>query len=362
MFLHFADRARPLGLANRLYLQVTGVGWAGVDLFFVLSGFLITGLLLDSRQSTGYFKNFYARRTLRIFPLYYACLIAWIVVAPLLHPSAAIHRATIARMQEDQLWYWTYLSNWKMGLDGEWPLMGTSVYWSLAIEEQFYLLWPALVLFCGPRRLRNVCLALVGLAFATRAIQIVWGASPILVYVSTFGRMDGLAVGSLAAISLRNPTERVWARNAAPWLLTLGAACLVTIWIRIGTFAEYHPLMQTAGFTVLAITFGSLIVEAVTPTSRIASIFRAPVLRFFGKYSYAMYLLHETLTYEVFPRVPARWVMPGEMGAQLTRLVVSMAATIALAWLSWHLLEKHFLALRRAFAADAASDGVRSPA
>jgi len=347
MFLHFADRSQPVGLANRLYSQATGAGWIGVDLFFVLSGFLISGLLIDARQSPRYFKDFYARRTLRIFPLYYACLIGWIVVAPLFHPTAAIHRDAIATMHDDQLWYWTYLSNWKMGLDGRWPPMGTSVYWSLAIEEQFYLVWPAIVLLCSARGLRNVCMALIGLAFAVRVMQIVAGASPILIYVSTFGRMDALAVGSLAAIALRDPAQREWTRRAAPWLLTLGLVCLAAIWIRIGTFSESHPLMQTAGFTLLAITFGSLIVEAVTPASRIAGVFSSPVLRFFGKYSYAMYLLHETLTYEIVPRVPAAWIIPGEMGAQVTRLVVSMAATIALALASWHLWEKHFLALRR---------------
>ena len=119
MFLHFADRSPPIGLANRLYTQVTGIGWIGVDLFFVLSGFLITGVLIDSRKSARYFRDFYARRTLRIFPLYYACLVAWIVVAPLLHPSSAVRQRAIASMQQDQLWYWTYLSNWKMGLDGQ---------------------------------------------------------------------------------------------------------------------------------------------------------------------------------------------------------------------------------------------------
>jgi peptidoglycan/LPS O-acetylase OafA/YrhL len=349
MFLHFSDRSRPIGLVNRLYTQATGAGWAGVDLFFVLSGFLITGLLIDSRTSPRYFRDFYARRTLRIFPLYYACLVWWIVIAPFVHTSSAVHREVIAAMHRDQLWYWTYLSNWKMGLDGAWPLLGTSVYWSLAIEEQFYLVWPAIVRLSGERRLRYVCLALIAGAFAVRSMQTAAGASPIFVYVSTFGRMDALAVGSLTAIALRDPARRERARKSAPWLLTLGVTCLAAIWIWIGTFSEYHPLMQTAGFTILAITFGSLIVEAVRPASRIAGVFSSPVLRFFGKYSYAMYLFHETVTLEVVPRVPAGWIIPGEMGAQVTGLGVSMAATIALAWVSWHVWEKHFLALKRRF-------------
>jgi len=355
MFLHFADRSTPIGLANRLYTQVTGIGWIGVDLFFVLSGFLITGILIDSRKSARYFRDFYARRTLRIFPLYYACLIAWIVVAPLLHPSSEVRQAAIASMQQDQLWYWAYLSNWKMGLDGKWPAMGTSVYWSLAVEEQFYLVWPAVVLLCSPRALRNVCLSLVGLAFVTRAIQVAAGAAPILVYVNTLSRMDALAFGALAAMAVRDPQQWAWARRTAPWALTLGAASLAAMWIWIGTFYEYHPLMQTAGFTILAVTFVSLLIAAVAPGSRIGAIFRSPALRFFGKYSFAMYLIHETLTYQVVPHLPAQWIIPGEMGGQLTRLVVSMAATIVLAWLSWNLWEKHFLALKGYFSSREAA-------
>ncbi len=350
MCLHFADRSTPIGLANRVYTQVTGIGWIGVDLFFVLSGFLITGVLIDSRKSARYFRDFYARRTLRIFPLYYACLFAWIVVAPLLHPSSEVRQRAIAGMQQDQLWYWAYLSNWKMGLEGRWPAMGTSVYWSLAVEEQFYLVWPAVVLLCSPRALRNVCLSLIGLAFLARAIQVAVGASPILVYVNTLSRMDALAVGALAAMALRDPKQREWAERRAPSFLTLGVVCLAAMWLWIGTFSEYHPLMQTAGFTALAVTFVSLLIGAVTPGSRAGQVFRSRVLRFFGKYSYAMYLLHETLTDEIAPHVSQQWVIPGEMGEQVTRLVVSMAATIALAWLSWHLWEKHFLALKGHFA------------
>jgi peptidoglycan/LPS O-acetylase OafA/YrhL len=161
--------------------------------------------------------------------------------------------------------------------------------------------------------------------------------------------MDALAIGALAAMALRDQKQREWAQRTAPWLLTLGVVSLAAMWIRIGTFSEYHPLMQTVGFTTLAVTFVSLMVEAVTPGSRVGEIFRSRVLQFFGKYSYAMYLLHETLTLQVVPHIPEHWILPGEMGAQLTRLVASMAVTIALAWLSWHLWEKHFLALKRHF-------------
>jgi peptidoglycan/LPS O-acetylase OafA/YrhL len=274
----------------------------------------------------------------------------WIVIAPLLDPSSPVRKEALAVMSRDQLWYWTYLSNWKMGFDNRWPPMGTSVYWSLAIEEQFYVVWPAVVLLLRTRVLRGVCVGIIAAAFAIRTIQLAAGASPLLVYVGTFSRMDGLAAGAFVSLVLRDPLERERAQRLAPWLLMLGAASLVGIWIWIGVFSEFHPLMQTVGFTALAITFGSLIVKAVTPGSRVGDLFRAPVLRFFGRYSYAMYLFHETLVLQIVPHLPQQWILPGEMGAQATRFVVSMSATITLAWLSWHLLEKHFLALKPRFA------------
>src|SRR5688500_13504184 len=109
MVLHFTNRTPGGDLANRIYLQVANAGWIGVDLFFVLSGFLITSLLLDAKGSPSYFRNFWARRALRIFPAYYACLLVWFVLIP---TFATMHSAApaLAELQRDQVWFWTYLS------------------------------------------------------------------------------------------------------------------------------------------------------------------------------------------------------------------------------------------------------------
>src|SRR5580693_4799132 len=121
-------------------------GWMGVDLFFVLSGFLITGILLDSKDSVGYFKNFYARRCLRIWPLYYSALLFMFVVVPLLRPSEA-HTSFEARSSP----WWSYpifLQNFLTPI----PTAATGllgVTWSLAVEEQFYVFWPLVVRFCN---------------------------------------------------------------------------------------------------------------------------------------------------------------------------------------------------------------------
>ncbi|MBD0321145.1 MAG: acyltransferase, partial [Gemmatimonadetes bacterium] len=146
VLLHFTLFV-PAGPVESFFSRGVGTGWMGVDLFFVLSGFLITGILYDSRDSPAYFRNFYARRSLRIFPLYYAYLFAIFAVLPRVQAGAAGPAEESAR-----IWVWTYLSN-VLFARGGWEVMPghTTHLWSLAVEEQFYLLWFAAVVM-APRR------------------------------------------------------------------------------------------------------------------------------------------------------------------------------------------------------------------
>jgi len=349
MLLHFTDRTPAGDLANRVYVQIADIGWIGVDLFFVLSGFLITSLLLDAKGAPHYFRDFWARRVLRIFPAYYACLFFWLIIAPLLlQPESVFSRNALAELHQSQAWFWSYLSNWKIGLDGEWTALGTSVYWSLAIEEQFYLVWPVVVLLASPRTLARICIALIVTALLARVSLAAAGAHPILIYTNTFTRMDTLATGALVAVIAHD--SRSWAslQRYLGWFFGAALGALGVIWASLGAFAEYHALMQTIGFTALCVLFGALVARAATPgDGRVTRAFSTPVLRFFGKYSYAMYLFHETIAVFVVPRlgfgeVHAIW-------AQLARVAVLTPLTVIAALLSWHLFEKHFLALKRFF-------------
>ena len=361
MFIHFTERNVSAGVANSIYTQVAGVGWVGVDLFFVLSGFLITGLLLDAKRAPHYFRNFYARRTLRIFPLYYACLLFWLVGLPLLFPpSSQYAQETLATLERQQAWYWTYLSNWRMGLDGQWPGLGLSVYWSLAIEEQFYLLWPAVVCFSSVHTLRRVAVALIVTAFAARLAMVYLGANAILVYVSTPTRMDALAIGSLVAIALREPAAWLVARRIARQLWPIALLCLLAVWVTIGEFSEYHPLMQMLGYPVIGALFGCVMVYALStqPGSRLSKLLSARSLAFFGKYSYAMYLAHLTIKMFFVSGERARALVEwGGVAGQLTLLISLTLVTALVAWLSWHLFEQHWLALKRYFTAQPAPAG-----
>jgi peptidoglycan/LPS O-acetylase OafA/YrhL len=348
-------------------------GWAGVDLFFVLSGFLITGILLDSRGGEGYYRSFYARRALRILPLYYAMAAFSFLVLPHLDHPGAVRSAPVAA---DQGWYWLLLSNVPIALSGAFRHGVMDVSWSLAIEEQFYLAWPLVVALVPRRRLAGVCAALAGFSLLWRAGALLLGAGPVAVLVLTPGRLDGLAVGALVAVAARGPGGldrlRAWLGPAA-----LGAAgVLAAAAAAGGGFDPLRPVMQTAGYTAFVVLAGALLVRTLTATRASAlarTLERAPLVAL-GRYSYALYLFHLPVRAVIRDALLARgWPLTvggSYLLAQLAFYAVSTAATLALAWASWHLLEKRFLALRRfvggetppARAAEAPAGPVRSAA
>jgi peptidoglycan/LPS O-acetylase OafA/YrhL len=330
-------------------------GWCGVDLFFVLSGFLITGILLDAKGSSRYFRNFYVRRALRIFPLYYAVLLAVFFVAPAV---TFLLTTGYRELAHNQLPLWAYYSNIAIAVResfyfrAEW--VSLNHFWSLAIEEQFYLVWPAVVLLCRRRTLVAVCLACMAGAFALRAGLVFQGGYKYTPYVFTLCRLDGLTFGSLLAVGWRAPGWRPALVRAA-W--PLGLACgvgLVGVWAATGGFSSYDPLVQTAGYSLLALFFGAGLLLAVNAgTAGIAGrTLRSPVLSFFGKYSYGLYVVHPNVRdvlQHLFPiRSIAVWVNAPALAA-VVFVGLAFSVSVALAWLSWHLYEKHFLKLKAYF-------------
>ena len=146
MLFHFFQ-ARPLPAAPviRELTKLTALGQTGVDLFFVLSGFLITGILLDARGKQNALKVFYFRRVLRIFPLYYAYLIVAFLVLPAFHAASHV-------TYSNQWWFWFYCQNIQATFAASFPTTGPGHFWSLAVEEHFYLIWPFIVLRLSPAR------------------------------------------------------------------------------------------------------------------------------------------------------------------------------------------------------------------
>jgi peptidoglycan/LPS O-acetylase OafA/YrhL len=334
--------------------------WCGVDLFFVLSGFLITGILLDGKGAPHYFRNFYARRALRILPLYYGLLAVVFLVGPLFR---ALSTPRFEALAQNQLPLWLYTCNLSVArvndfnFGAEW--IEFNHFWSLAIEEQFYLLWPAVVLLCGRRTLAVVCVTLIGTALLLRGAFIWHGFAwhvdhTWTVYALTPCRWDGLALGGLLALAYRAPGW--WKRLAWPAGIAAIASFLV-----LAALAAYENgigveswIVQVFGYSLLALFFGALLILAVNaPGSGIAG--RAwchPVLRFFGKYSYGLYVVHPTVMEQLTRILPldalARWSGAPALGGGVFALA-SLGLSVALAWLSWHLYEKHFLKLKALF-------------
>ena len=329
-------------LAIKMIRIGVGSGWIGVQLFFVLSGFLITGILLDTKRNANYFRSFYIRRALRIFPLYYLTLIVAFLALP--------HLMDLGDWTEQarrfEIWHWSYLTNWF----GSVP--GLSHFWSLAVEEQFYLIWPFVVFSLSTDRLIRICGALIISALLIRIMMVVGHASASSIYTFTITRWDTLGCGAAIAVAIR---DQFWYERVARWLrmcvIPLGCVILL-IAVADHGLLWWTPLSQTAEYSALALLFGSMILAVVKPSESsnlLRSVVEARWLRFFGKYSYGIYVVHlpihqlGKLWFTAWVIGGTRWTRPEHLIAYIIgNLALSTAAAVAV----WHLVERRFLALK----------------
>ena len=338
--------APPDGVGRALS-SLFSYGWMGVQLFFALSGFLITGILLDARGSSNYLSTFYARRFLRIFPLYYGTLFVAFVVLPALGAVPA----AIEHDRPHQLWLWAYLSNWVATTE-----VGSRAFhhfWSLSVEEQFYLLWPLALLRTGPKGCLRLCLGVALAALVARLALMRAGVSTDAVYNFSVTRMDALALGGAAAAALRIPelagplaasTGRLWAASLA--VFVVGA--LVSHGYALATFAA-----SGVGYSFLSVACALVVLAAATSDLRpgARSALRASPLRALGKYSYAMYVLHKPLHDFLGKPALARLGLDASRSTLVASVYVAvgLGASFAAAFASYHLYEKHFLRLKTRF-------------
>lgn len=339
-------------LLDRLARMVGQMGWTGVHLFFVLSGYLITGILYDSRGGPGYLRSFYARRALRILPAYYLTLVLLLVVLP----ASGLGDRWWGPPIEHAWAYWFFLGNAGMAAEADalrpHPL---HVAWSLAIEEQFYLLWPWLVLWLSRRRLMQTCVALVLVGIAWRTTLAVLGAPNEAIIRLTPSLFDSLAIGSFIALTQRTPGGRERLLRASGWVLLVAVLLsgLVKLLRESGTFTP--KLAEAAGYTPLALLFGALLIRAEAPgaTGPWSALLRSRLLRTLGKYSYAIYLIHAAVRFALDRELSPLTSVPPLFGSNLPGLLASLIGvtflSLGLAWLSWELVERRFLALKRHF-------------
>ena len=341
---------------DHLLWEMSESGWIALDVFFVMSGFLITGILLDTKGAPHFFKNFYARRFLRIFPIYYVTLFAVFIILPRLQ---VIPPSAIGPVVDVQAWYWSYLTNVLVATT-EPPAGSIALYtrhlWSLAVEEQFYLLWPLVVFLCGPRRLIQICAAMVLGAAVFRAWGVWVELNPRALYVLTPARMDGLALGSMMAVIARQPGGLAlltrWSRPVVAVALLMGLA----VFVYTGRFSAYRPPMQFIGYTLVALGASGLVIMAATtpPATHVGRFFHNRVLIALGTFSYATYVTHTFVFLVIQRQFRLSDRLPTIMGygwpASVVYTVFLGGVSIFVGFLSWHLMEKHFLKLKVYFA------------
>jgi peptidoglycan/LPS O-acetylase OafA/YrhL len=336
--------------------------WActGVSLFFVLSGFLITGILFDAKTSTRYFRNFYARRFLRIFPVYYAVLVFALIIAP--HLPAIVHYWIGPIYSGNVTWsFWLYLANFTLGANGTPTHFGMlDVTWSLSIEEQFYLLWPLIVLLLSRKQLVRLCVAIMVGAFVARVIMNHLGIDWQVICINTLSNMDLLAAGALIALAARGPggvaTLRKW---ALPMMAIAIVGMLAVLGIHSSRVIHVEGIGRTAGNSFIALLYCSgVALLLLAPQGSMANrVFGSTALGLFGRYSYAMYLFHPPILWALGKFFcDDQEVLHPVLGSYLPFLVfyylAALAVTLAAALVSWNLLERHCLALKRYFRDD----------
>jgi len=302
-------------------------GWMGVDLFFVLSGFLITGILLDAKQSDRYFKNFYARRCLRIWPLYYSLLVFMFFIVPHLRPSDA---HTIFARSSPWWAYPVFLQNFFVAIPSRaaGPL---GVTWSLAIEEQFYLIWPLFVRFFSSVQIRRIAIAVILLSPPVRFYLLLHN---VIIYSNFFCRLDGLMAGAFLAVLVRSEVFVPLKYLKLAWMSFLIAASGVVL-------AEVHQARWIT-FSMTSMGSASLVYLALFSQWKwIQSIFKNRFLTYTGMISYGLYLLH---------KIPFDVTKVTHLDRHpLVALSVTVVCSYLLAAASWMFLEKPFLQLKRFF-------------
>ena len=321
LLLHFHAAflpSRPLGPLSDLI----SVGGRGVELFFVLSGFLITSILISTQGSSNYFQAFYARRSLRILPLAFLAiaLFYWAAV-----PIAHSHGQLLKLPESEQLYYWLFIGNWRQGFglnDGGW----LGHFWSLCIEEQFYLAFALCVRFMPRTMLLKTCIGMIATSIAFRifvaaahldANALIWRLTPL--------HLDPIATGAMLACS---PRFLQWASRWR-WAMMLAGTGIL------------FPLPAEMGILLSAIGGAGLIAMAL---SREVKWLRSAVLTRFGKYSYAIYVFHP---FWLIPPLAKKYSYSFTL--MVAALTLGPLVSFGIGWLSWNLVEKRLLAFKRYF-------------
>lgn len=332
MLFHYENGLNPHNPLQHILRSLWDFGWTGVDLFFVLSGFLITGILLDTRSASNYYSAFYARRVLRIFPLYYLSLpLIFFVVAP--DGSSRLH----------WLAYLIYAQNWMKKV----YVSTAGHYWSLAVEEQFYFLWPLVVHLFKRRQVLWISAVGAAACIPLRLALLAAHVDSYYLYQNTLARMDTLLIGAACACLLREEAAAKTLFRHSKWLWA--APLVIFPLLKLSSNAVgFYWATQRYGYTVIALAYASVLLGAIVTMgsgSILQRFFTSGIMRAFGKYSYAAYIWHRMVAAGVQAcerkiHTPLPWFV---------EIPLMIAATFAVSMASYALIERPFLALKRYF-------------
>jgi peptidoglycan/LPS O-acetylase OafA/YrhL len=346
------------GRIGHLISRLREVGVISVDLWFVLSSFLITGILYDTRDDSHCLRRFFARRAIRIFPVFY--LVAAIIFLLTLYAHYQFRWAHLA--------FLVYLGNFLAPGDPTvyliqsrtHPLMDISIghFWSLCIEEQFYLIWPFFVLLIGARtRIIKAACALAMLTLIVRSdvvSYLIWGhrylISPVWISHTLPFRVDTLFVGGILALLLRGPAADRWQR-LCPWIFLTSATVLTAIILMPQPYRGLST--QSFGLTFSALGCASLIGWSLRTNSPSFRFFSSRILRYLGKYSYSFYIIHMLfMAAWSQARIDFAHALHSKNQGILAVMVLNFVITLMLAKLSYHFFELPFMRLKSRFEYD----------
>ena len=323
------------------------LAWSGVDLFFVLSGFLIGGILIDQRHTENYFKAFFLRRTMRIFPLYFLWLTLFLILQFL--TSQRFHQPWFRQLFDQQgipTWtYFLFLQNFPVAENMLPGSIWMGATWSLAVEEQFYLLMPFIIWLIPPKKLQYWLLLMILLVPLFRVYLYLYHPN-LFRYVLLPCHADALLLGVFCAWLLRNESSRNWLQTNQTRLRQMFAILLCGV-IYLATITKGRHIfyvdslfeMTSWGYTWLAIFYACLLLLITTGgNGTIAYIARLSILRNLGIIAYGVYVIHMAMNSVAHGLIGKDQIIKNYLDALVT--FMALIATIFIARFSWRFFEK----------------------
>jgi peptidoglycan/LPS O-acetylase OafA/YrhL len=344
VFLHHAlprDASLYVGsgipeFATQLLLTAKGAGAYGLDLFFTLSSFLITDLLMREWVESGRIglRNFYIRRALRIWPLYFVFLLITVLIVPHILPEdqfGTIYLVSFA----------LFSGNWGCVVSGI-PFSVASPLWSISVEEQFYIVWPLLLMVFGFNRVRQVAFVLFGIALLARYALALHGATDAAVWCNTLVRLDTIAYGAILAVTLRGRVPQI---ASIVRLVMCGIAVL--LWLLIARYLSQDGFSSLVTYPLSAIASVTLLVATLRKDAGVLNYAPFSWLVYLGKISYGLYVFH-LLALTMMSKVLSIPVVDIPLNFE-RRFILAFILTVISAALSYRFLERPFLKLKRRF-------------